>query len=255
MWLRRQGALAAATTTTTTTARARMPLRSLVAAQLSDAEALTKDEKKSMVILRPTPPDALRSSPKDPSMMAFWQRIKQAHPSSIIFFRNGDFYEIFHDDVEPACELLNIREAKRASASKADIRMAGVPVRNAAPYLGKLARHDRTVILVEQDAASSGAKLIPRRVARIVTPGTLTDDEMLDAHSSNTLMVISGAAQWTPNAHCGVAHTDVSTGAPVTVASSSVAGLRDLCSAIAPREVVLPLASRVPLRAWLRVVD
>jgi len=240
MWLRRQSAV-----TTARATRARMPLRSLVAAQSSNAET------KGMVILRPTPRDALRSSPKDASMMAFWHRIKQAHPSSIIFFRNGDFYEIFHDDVEPACELLNIREAKRTSASKVDVRMAGVPVRSAAPYLGKLARHNRTIVLVEQDtdAASAGAKLIPRRVARIVTPGTLTDDEMLDAQSSNTLMVISGAAQWTPNAHCGVAHTDVSTGAPVTVASTSVAGLRDLCSAVAPREVVLPLVSRVPLRA------
>jgi DNA mismatch repair ATPase MutS len=194
-------------------------------------------------------------------MMSLWERVKQAHPGAIVLFQNGDFYEIFQDnkknadcDVDLACAILNVREAAGRSC-----RMAGVPVRTAGPHLGKLARAGHKLVLVEQspdpDRPAQGGgggkpKLIARRVTRVVTPGTLTDEEMLEPGSSNVLMAVSGAGMWTSKANVGVAYTDVSTGEPVALAVSTVAQLGDLIGRISPREVCLPRAALPGLRAF-----
>ncbi len=119
---------------------------------------------------------------------------KAQFPDLLVFFRMGDFYELFHDDAEKAARLLDITLTTRGSSAGAPIRMAGVPFHAVEQYLAKLVKLGESVVICEQigDPATSKG-IVERAVARIVTPGTLTDAALLDDKNDNLLLALTAA--------------------------------------------------------------
>jgi DNA mismatch repair protein MutS len=173
-------------------------------------------------------------------MMAQYLALKEAHEGYLLFYRMGDFYELFFADAAKASEALDIALTKRGKHLGEDIPMCGVPVHAAESYMEKLIRKGFRVAVCEQiedpaEAKKRGSKSVVRRdVVRLVTPGTLTEDALLDARSSNLL-----AALGRSGAEFALAAADMSTGA------FWVAGLkeRDIAAElarVAPRELLIP---------------
>jgi len=124
-------------------------------------------------------------------VMQQYLRIKAEHPDILLFYRMGDFYELFYDDAERAARLLDITLTTRGVSAGRPIPMAGVPVHSVEQYLAKLVRLGESVAICEQigdPAASRGP--VERRVTRIVTPGTLTDPELLEDKRDNVLLAV-----------------------------------------------------------------
>jgi DNA mismatch repair protein MutS len=114
-------------------------------------------------------------------MMLQYLRIKAEHPGMLLFYRMGDFYELFHDDAEKAARLLDITLTSRGASAGQPIRMAGVPYHAAEQYLAKLSRLGESVAICEQIGDPKTSKgPVERKVMRIVTPGTVTDEALLD---------------------------------------------------------------------------
>ncbi|MDS4040840.1 MAG: DNA mismatch repair protein MutS [Candidatus Competibacter sp.] len=124
-------------------------------------------------------------------MMRQYLRIKAEHPDILLFYRMGDFYELFYDDARRAAELLNITLTTRGQSAGAPIPMAGVPFHAVESYLAKLVKLGLSVAICEQlgDPATSKGP-VERRVTRIVTPGTLTDEALLDERRDNLLLAL-----------------------------------------------------------------
>ncbi|ADQ84975.1 DNA mismatch repair protein MutS [Methylovorus sp. MP688] len=125
-------------------------------------------------------------------MMRQYLGIKAQYPDMLLFYRMGDFYELFHDDAEKAARLLGITLTKRGASNGEPIRMAGVPYHAAEQYLAKLAKLGEAVAICEQigDPAKSKGP-VDRQVTRILTPGTLTDSALLDDTRDNLLVAVS----------------------------------------------------------------
>src|SRR5215469_3799442 len=146
-------------------------------------------------------------------MMAQYLEIKAAHPDYLLFYRMGDFYELFFEDAAKAAAALDIALTKRGKHLGEDIPMCGVPVHTAEAYLEKLIRKGFRVAVCEQtedpaEAKKRGSKSVVRReVVRLVTPGTLTEDALLDARSSNLLAALGRAGS-----DFALASADMSTG-------------------------------------------
>jgi DNA mismatch repair protein MutS len=161
-------------------------------------------------------------------MMAQFLEIKAAHPGAILFYRMGDFYEMFFDDAVKAAQTLDIALTKRGKHLGEDIPMCGVPVHSHESYLTRLIRAGHKVAICEQiedpaEAKKRGSKSVVRRaVQRIVTPGTITEDTLLDARSHNYLCAVASA-----QSDLGLAWIDVSTGdfltQPLSAATLSAA--------------------------------
>ena len=124
-------------------------------------------------------------------MMAQYHRIKGQHPDTLLFYRMGDFYELFFDDAQKAAHLLNITLTSRGSSAGSPIPMAGIPYHAADNYLAKLLRAGESVAICEQigDPATSKGP-VEREVVRIITPGTLTDDSFLEDSRDHLLVAI-----------------------------------------------------------------
>ncbi|MEM8579772.1 MAG: DNA mismatch repair protein MutS, partial [Pseudomonadota bacterium] len=140
-------------------------------------------------------------------MMAQYLEIKEAHPDALLFYRMGDFYEMFFDDAVDAAAALDIALTKRGKHDGKDIPMCGVPVHAAEGYLLTLIRKGFRVGVCEQledpaEAKKRGYKAVVKRdVVRIVTPGTLTEESLLDARRHNFLAAYAeirddGALAW-----------------------------------------------------------
>jgi DNA mismatch repair protein MutS len=146
-------------------------------------------------------------------MMAQYLEIKRAHPDCLLFYRMGDFYEMFFEDAVKASEALDIALTKRGRHEGEDIPMCGVPVVTAETYLARLIRQGFRVAVADQvedpaEARKRGAKaLVRREVVRIVTPGTLSEDSLLDARRHNYLAALAEAG-----GGLGLAWLDMSTG-------------------------------------------
>lgn len=124
-------------------------------------------------------------------MMRQYLAIKAQHPDMLLFYRMGDFYELFHEDAEKAARLLGITLTKRGSSNGEPIKMAGVPYHAAEQYLAKLTKLGEAVAICEQvgDPAKSKGP-VERQVMRILTPGTLTDSTLLDDTRNNLLLAV-----------------------------------------------------------------
>jgi DNA mismatch repair protein MutS len=128
---------------------------------------------------------------KHTPMMQQYLRLKAQHPGILLFYRMGDFYELFFDDAEKAARLLDITLTTRGQSAGTPIKMAGVPYHSLEPYLARLVKLGESVVICEQigDPATSKGP-VERAVARIVTPGTLTDAALLDEKHDVLLMAI-----------------------------------------------------------------
>src|SRR5690348_15019510 len=161
-----------------------------------------------------------------PSMAQFLE-IKAAHPEYLLFYRMGDFYELFFEDAACAAEALDIALTKRGKHQGGDIPMCGVPVHAAEQYLEKLIRKGFRVAVCEQmedpaEAKKRGSKAVVKRdVVRLVTPGTLTEDSLLNARAANILASLGRAG-----GELALAAADISSGefrvCPVAVSELAV---------------------------------
>ncbi|MCC0035095.1 MAG: DNA mismatch repair protein MutS [Hoeflea sp.] len=176
-------------------------------------------------------------------MMEQFIEIKANNPDSLLFYRMGDFYELFFEDAVDASRALGITLTKRGQHLGQDIPMCGVPVHAADDYLQKLISLGFRVAVCEQtedpaEAKKRGSKSVVRRdVTRLVTPGTLTEEKLLDPSQSNFLMALArvkGAGE----AQFGLAWIDISTGA-FHVAESRLARLMADIARVEPRELIL----------------
>ncbi len=133
-----------------------------------------------------------RATPKHTPVMQQYLRIKAEHPGMLVFYRMGDFYELFYDDAEKAARLLDITLTQRGQSAGQPIPMAGVPYHAAEGYLAKLVRLGESVAICEQigDPATSKGP-VERKVVRIVTPGTVTDEALLDERRDNLIAAVS----------------------------------------------------------------
>src|SRR5713226_2566944 len=148
----------------------------------------------------PTPPDATppaEAAARVTPMMEQYLEIKAANPGLLLFYRMGDFYELFFEDAEIASRALGIMLTKRGKHQGMDIPMCGVPIERADDYLHRLIALGHRVAVCEQiedpaEARKRGGKSVVRRdVVRLVTPGTLTEDSLLDARRNNYLLAIA----------------------------------------------------------------
>src|SRR6201993_143436 len=173
-------------------------------------------------------------------LMAQYLAVKHAHPEHLLFYRMGDFYELFFEDAVKAASALSIALTKRGKHDGGDIPMCGVPVHAAEGYLAKLIRQGFKVAVCEQledpaEARKRGSKAVVRRdVVRIVTPGTLTEENLLDARSHNFLAALGDAG-----GALGLAWVDISTG-DLAAQPVSADGLAAALARIAPSEILLP---------------
>ncbi|MFC0240380.1 DNA mismatch repair protein MutS [Rhodopseudomonas telluris] len=162
----------------------------------------------------PSPPN--EAPAKMSPMMEQYHEIKAANPGLLLFYRMGDFYELFFEDAEIASRALGITLTKRGKHLGADIPMCGVPVERSDDYLHRLIALGHRVAVCEQTedpAAARARKSVVRRdVVRLITPGTLTEDTLLDARANNYLLAIARARGSSGADRIGLAWIDISTG-------------------------------------------
>ncbi|WP_207481024.1 DNA mismatch repair protein MutS [Arenibaculum pallidiluteum] len=172
-------------------------------------------------------------------MMAQYLEIKQAHPDCLLFYRMGDFYELFFDDAVRAAAALDITLTKRGQHAGEDIPMCGVPVHSHESYLSRLIRQGFRVAVCEQmeDPAEAkrrgGKSVVKRAVIRVITPGTLTEDSLLDARANNYLSALAEAA-----GVMGLAWLDLSTG-ELSTQPVDRGGLPAALTRLDPQELVV----------------
>ena len=172
-------------------------------------------------------------------MMAQYLEIKEAHPEALLFYRMGDFYELFFDDAVAASAALDIALTKRGKHQGEDIAMCGVPVHAAEGYLLTLIRKGFRVAVCEQlespaEAKKRGSKSVVKRgVVRLVTPGTLTEDSLLEARRHNYLAAVAQVRDT-----AAIAWTDISTG-ELNVMSVAPVRFGPELARLAPSEVII----------------
>jgi DNA mismatch repair protein MutS len=183
-------------------------------------------------------PEATRATP----MMAQYLEIKAAHPDHLLFYRMGDFYELFFADAEVASRALGIALTKRGKHLGQDIAMCGVPVHSSDEYLERLIGSGHRVAVCEQMedpelARRRGSKsVVKRAVTRLVTPGTVTEDRLLDARRHNYLAAIARVKGETD---LSLAWLDISTG-DFAVTGLGIGDLAAELARLEPGEVILP---------------
>jgi DNA mismatch repair protein MutS len=172
-------------------------------------------------------------------MMQQYLDLKNAHQDCILFFRLGDFYEMFFEDALIASKILDIALTKRGKNQGEDIPMCGVPASTMETYLTKLLKAGVKVALCEQlenpaDAKKRGVKAVVKRdVVRIFTPGTLTEDNLLDPHTHNFLLSLL-----MKGSEISIAYIDISTG-HVFIESLNIDNFMNVIQSINPKEILI----------------
>ncbi|MFO8109361.1 MAG: DNA mismatch repair protein MutS [Thermoplasmata archaeon] len=168
-------------------------------------------------------------------MMEQYYRLKKEYPDSVLFFRMGDFYEMFEEDAKTAAHEMDIVLTTRDKGKEDPVPMAGVPFHSVDTYLQKMIKKGYTVAIAEQvEDPKEATGIVKREVVRVVTPGTLIDEGLLEGAGNNFLMSVCGEDRF------GVAFADISTGDFIV---TEVDALEDLLSEVArnePRECILP---------------
>ncbi|NNJ26419.1 DNA mismatch repair protein MutS [Alienimonas chondri] len=180
-------------------------------------------------------------------MMARYLEVKAEHPGTLLLFRMGDFYELFYEDAELAAKRLGITLTSRDKSSSNPVPMAGFPHHALRNHLSKLIRAGHRVAVCEQMEDPATAKgMVRREVTQVVTPGTLTDDDLLDANRSNFLAALHRPkGRGKKGGPVGLAWLDVSTGRFVA-ADLDPNDLPDELARIAPSELLLAEGTEVP---------
>src|ERR1041385_3077497 len=196
----------------------------------------------------PAPPEAAPAADANSRvtpMMEQYLEIKAAHPGLLLFYRMGDFYELFFEDAEIASRALGIVLTKRGKHQGLDIPMCGVPVERSDDYLHRLIALGHRVAVCEQmeDPAAARARgnksVVRRDVVRLVTPGTLTEDTLLDARANNYLLAMARASSSvSEESRFAMAAIDISTG-EFRVLECERAQLAGEIARIEPREIIV----------------
>ena len=196
----------------------------------------------------PAPPDNEAASSEAAGrvtpMMEQYLELKAANPGLLLFYRMGDFYELFFEDAEIASRALGIMLTKRGKHLGQDIPMCGVPIERSDDYLHRLIALGHRVAVCEQmedpaEARRRGNKSVVRRdVVRLITPGTLTEDTLLDAKANNYLLAVARAKASSGDYRLGLAWIDIST-SEFVVTECSVAELGATLARINPNEVIV----------------
>jgi DNA mismatch repair protein MutS len=169
-------------------------------------------------------------------MMQQYLRIKAQHPDVLLFYRMGDFYEMFYDDARRAAQLLDIALTQRGASAGAPIPMAGVPAVTLDTYLAKLVRKGESVAICEQSGVAGKVKgPMERNVVRIVTPGTITDEALLEERRDTLLASVYGV-----NGRFGLAWLDLSAGRFSVMELAGVAALEAEIERLRPAELLAP---------------
>src|SRR5665213_836098 len=183
----------------------------------------------------------------DTPVMRQYQELKNQHPQALMLFRLGDFFELFGDDARDASQILGLVLTQRQG-----VPMCGVPAHGAQNYIARLLRAGRKIAIADQlEAPSKDKKIVPRGVTRVVTPGTIVEDELLDPTSTNFLVAIEhDLVGW------GAACLDVTTGeswATQALNDRESRKLFDLLARVRPAEVLASgdAASSLSLRQFL----
>lgn len=176
-------------------------------------------------------------------MMQQYLRIKSEYADCLLFYRMGDFYEMFFDDAVEASKILDIALTKRGKANGADIPMAGVPWHQAENYLARLVRAGKRIAVCEQMELPDGSKGPVRRdVVRVVTPGTIIESELLDQSRSAPLV-----ACFRQQGNWGIAAVDLSCGRWSLLQGQGETALEEQLSVLAPAELLLPSSEQAPV--------
>jgi DNA mismatch repair protein MutS len=169
-------------------------------------------------------------------MMQQYLRIKAQHPDVLLFYRMGDFYEMFYDDARRAAELLDIALTQRGASGGAPIPMAGVPVVTLDGYLAKLVRKGQSVAICEQRGEPGKTKgPMDREVVRIVTPGTLTDEALLQERRDTLIACVFGR-----DGRYGLAWLDLSAGRFSVMELENLTALEAEVERLRPAEILAP---------------
>lgn len=175
------------------------------------------------------------SSEKHTPMMQQYLQIKKQHPGELVFYRMGDFYELFFDDAKQAAQLLDITLTARGKSGGNPIPMAGIPFHSAENYLARLVRGGHSVAICEQigDPATSKGP-VERKVVRVLTPGTVSDEALLDERKDNLL-----AALTRKNDIFGLAVLDVTSGRFTVQEITDISALQAELQRLDPAELLL----------------
>lgn len=168
-------------------------------------------------------------------LMKQYHAIKKNHPHMLLFFRMGDFYELFYEDAKKAANILNITLTHRGHSAGKPIPMAGVPYHAAEYYLAKLVKQGESVAICEQIGDPLTSKgLVERQVTRILTPGTVTDEALLDAKRDNFLLAI-----YPQGYRYGLAWLDITSGRFNLLEVESLNALESEIDRLQPAEILI----------------
>lgn len=168
-------------------------------------------------------------------MMRQYLKIKGEHPDELVFYRMGDFYELFYEDAKKAAELMDITLTARGQSGGNPIPMAGIPYHSAEGYIARLVRAGQSIAICEQigDPATSKGP-VERKVVRIVTPGTLSDDAFLEDRRDNLLVAI-----YSHREQFGFASLDISSGRFTVSELDDLEGLQGELQRLQPAELLI----------------
>lgn len=173
-------------------------------------------------------------------MMQQYLGIKAKHPDSMLFYRMGDFYELFYDDARQAAQILDITLTARGKSGGEPIPMAGIPYHAADNYLGRLVKQGLSVAICEQTGAVTNKGPVTREVVRVITPGTLTEETLLAAKDVALLVCVSEAKEG-----FGIAALDVAAGDLAVMQVDDISSLHAEMSRLNPAELLLSEDSRL----------
>src|SRR4051812_39194811 len=185
----------------------------------------------------------MASTPQTTPLMQQYREIKDRHQNAILFFRMGEFYEMFYDDAQTASRVLGLTLTARNNGAAAEVPLAGVPVKAAGDYVRRLVQQGFRVAICEQVEDPKLAKgPVRREVIETITPGAAFSDDLLDGARNNFIVALrSGAAG---DSRMGVAAADVSTG-EVRLIVAAASELDPLMARLSPRELLVPTDSKL----------
>jgi DNA mismatch repair protein MutS len=173
-------------------------------------------------------------------MLKQYLAIKDEYPDAILFYRMGDFYEMFFEDAELASRVLDITLTSRNKNDEQPVPMCGVPHRAASGYIARLIENGHKVAVCDQVEDPAIAKgLVRREVVRVITPGMIIDEEFLDARANNFIVAL-----FQGDGATGLAYLDISTGTFRVTESAAAEAVIDEARRLAPREILLPQSDR-----------
>jgi len=179
-------------------------------------------------------------SKKITPMVAQYLSIKEKYKNSILFYRMGDFYEMFFEDANVASKILEITLTTRNKKDESPIPMCGIPVRAIDRYIGRLINKGYKVAICEQIEDAATAKgLVKRDVVRVITPGMVINNELLDEKSNNFVLAL-----YHSDNRAALSYLDISTGTFRVAESKALSTVIDECLRVSPSEIILPETSK-----------